>query len=579
MSNVTNLFDYKSDETLILEFVNFLAKRCCQWLDQKSYEHFHSAETLNMLINIKKLVPRSDELKIAYINFTKRFHEDNLIEFGALLKTIDDIENQKRNINALTCSTADWSNLNNEAKPKPPILCAIVAIRIFLEEHKFVLKYDVWRSYSLILNENGREEYVSVQIDSIIREWRNWIYEHKGVMHSLEILKDAFHQIAKNNEFHSQQKKVRSITWDGVDRYVAGVKALGLDDSEFTSKALRHHLLASMARLFYPGVWYDLIFCVFGDQGAGKTTGLRILYGRDNTISVAFFEMDAKRKSEVTRHGIWAVENPDTLGDARKADFNKIKGDQSIDSFLGRDAYGRVEDIRRHNITYVVWYTGNEVRVLRDRTGNRRYIIAFSIGPIDEDWLRLNADQWWAQIYVEMEKLRSDYLEAQHLKHINDEYPKYLELPRELWEESKKRSDAAMVDAPPWEDWLPEIIFQPFVTLPSPKSNKSSMSVLTRDILKYLHEKCPRNTSISDQALAAAMSKIVILSKNKDKDLQEDIKWTPKQIPVNGANLRGYRIDFAGEGKLRAFELIKKMVADKKLPEDAFIANFNDQPF
>ncbi len=579
MSNVHNLFDYKSDDPLIVEYINFFTKTCGHWLDYKSYDCFRTPEALNMLIVIRKLVPKSAALHTAYINFTMRLKEDNSIEFDRLLKTIEDIENQKNNINALTCSTADWSNFNNAAKLKPQILCAIVAMRILLEQRKFVIKNDKWRQYDVILNDNNREQYASAQIDPIIREWRNWIYEHKGTMYSSETLKDAFHQIAQFNEFHSQQEKIRSITWDGVDRYAAGAKAMGLDESQFSIRAFRHHLIASAARLFYPGVWYDLVLCVFGDQGAGKTTGLRLLYGRDNVISCNFFELDRKQKSEATRHGIWAVENPDTFGDARKADFNRIKADVSTDSFVGRDAYGRVEDMRRVNITYVIWYTGNEVHVLRDPTGNRRFIIVYSVGPTDEDWLRLNADQLWAQVYIDMEQLRSQYLDEMHHKGINEEYPKYLELPRDLWEESKKRSDAAMVDAPPWEDWLPEIIFQNFVMWSHPKSNKDSIIVLTRDVLKYLHENSPRNTSISDQALSRAMSKIVILSKNKDADLQQDITWTPKQIFIKGVNLRGYRIDFAGESRRRAFELIKKMVGDHKLPEDAFIGNFNSKPF
>jgi hypothetical protein len=331
-----------------------------------------------------------------------------------------------------------------------------------------------------------------------------------------------------------------------------------------------------MARLFYPGVWYDLVLCVFGEQGAGKTTGLRLLYGRDNIISKnEFFELDDKKRSEVTRNGVWAVEVPDTFGDARKADFNKMKGTISIDSHVGRDAYGHVEDMRRRDITYVVWYTGNQVRVLRDPTGNRRFIIIYSVGPIDEDWLRLHSSQLWAQAYVEMEQLRTKYLEDMRSKEINnEEYLKYLELPRELWDESKKRSDAAMADAPPWEDWLPEIIFQGFVLWSNPKSNKNSIIVLTRDILKYLQEKSPRNTSISDQALSTAMVKIVLLSKEKCSDLHEDVKWTPKQIWVNGSNLRGYRIDFEGEGKQRAFEFIKQKVANNRSPDEDFIANF-----
>lgn len=285
-----------------------------------------------------------------------------------------------------------------------------------------------------------------------------------------------------------------------------------------------------------------------------------------------------KKKSEVTRHGIWAIENPDTFGDARKADFNKIKAEQSVDSFLQRDAYGHFEDMRRHNIAHVVWYTGNLLKVLKDKTGNRRYIIAYSIGPIDEDWLRLNADQWWAQIYEEMGALRSNYLEAQRAKGINDDYPKYLELPRDLWKESKKRSDAAMVDASSWVDWLPEIIFQDFVVWSHPKSNKHSIMVLTRDVLRYLHEKSPRNIAISEQDLSIAMTDLKILSKEECKDLSEDIRWVSRQIRTKGGgNLRGYRIDFLGDLKKPAFEMIKQMVATERSSTEAYIDQFKSQ--
>jgi predicted P-loop ATPase len=120
--------------------------------------------------------------------------------------------------------------------------------------------------------------------------------------------------------------------------------------------------------------------------------------------------LSTRKQSEATRNGIISVENPDTFGDARKADFNRIKADVSTDSFVGRDAYGRIEDTRRVLITYVLWYTGNEVKVLRDPTGNRRFIIVYNEKPIDEDWMRLNSGQLLAHAYKDMEALRSKYL-------------------------------------------------------------------------------------------------------------------------------------------------------------------------
>jgi hypothetical protein len=550
-------------------------------------DHIEPSEITKMaeikLCTITSTHPRIGDLRSLFDKVVTRIRTIwSTIGVEQWLNAINDAVTELRfqnNMSALTCPTDKWSDRTSEGKLKPPILNAIVATRLFLEQRKLTLREDIWKSYRVITNENGREAYVSRLTDQIIREWRNRIYESKGTMYPMEILKDAYHQVAKDNEFHSLQEKIKSVAHDGVDRYGAGAKAFGLktdgeaEENNFTMRVFKQHLIASMARVFYPGVWYDLVLCVFGAQGAGKTTGLRILYGRDNVISCNFFELDPKKQSEATRQGINAVENADTFGDARKADFNRIKADVSIDSFVGRDAYGRVQDMRRVNIAYVIWYTGNEKKVLRDPTGNRRFIIVYSEGPTDEDWLRLNADQLWAQAYIDMEKLRSDYLEGMRAKGIKEEYPKYLELPHDLWEEAKKRQGDSMVDNGPWEEWVSEIIFQNFVIWPD-NDAKKSICVLTRDIVKYLSEKCPRNTSISNQALSAAMIDIVLLPKDKCEGLTEDIRWTGAQIKRANKNLRGYRIDFEGDpARYRAFKIIEKLAAANKSPEDDYIEN------
>jgi hypothetical protein len=51
-----------------------------------------------------------------------------------------------------------------------------------------------------------------------------------------------------------------------------------------------------------------------------------------------------------------------------------------------------------------------------------------------------------AQSYAEMEKLRGEYLEEMKRKGIAEEYPKYLELPHDLWAEAEGRQNASMVD-------------------------------------------------------------------------------------------------------------------------------------
>jgi hypothetical protein len=98
--------------------------------------------------------------------------------------------------------------------------------------------------------------------------------------------------------------------------------------------------------------------------------------------------------------------------------------------------------------------------------------------------------------------------------------------------------------------------------------------------LKWLQEKGHKITISADQMLSAALDKYVVLEKEKCEGLNEDIKWRSAQIKRNHRNLRGYRIDFDGESKERAFVMLSKIVADEgKPPEENFDENVTHHPF
>jgi hypothetical protein len=95
--------------------------------------------------------------------------------------------------------------------------------------------------------------------------------------------------------------------------------------------------------------------------------------------------------------------------------------------------------------------------------------------------------------------------------------------------------------------------------------------------LKYLEEK-GRKVNVSDQTLSVAMSKLVVLEKEKCEGLHEDIKWRGAQIKrKHHSNLRGYRIDFLGESKEKAFMILANIVAkESKSAEEDFDENVID---
>jgi hypothetical protein len=203
-----------------------------------AYSDFLDATEIKRMADIRSCInvsthPKVKQVEDLYNKVVVRLKSTwNYVQVDKWFKAVTDEVARRQsldNLNALTCPTDQWSNRNSEGKQKPSLLNCIVAIRYLLEERGFALKDDVWKQYNIIRDDKGKEQYVSVQIDPILREWRNWIYSHKGDMYSSEVMKDAFHQIAKVNEFHSQQEKVRSVTWDGVDRYHDFCVAFGLN--------------------------------------------------------------------------------------------------------------------------------------------------------------------------------------------------------------------------------------------------------------------------------------------------------------------------------------------------------------
>ena len=81
----------------------------------------------------------------------------NATEVEKWAKALDDAVTNLRyrnNMSALTCPRDKWSDRTTDGKLKPPILNSIVAIRFLLEQHKFILREDIWKSYSVITNQD-----------------------------------------------------------------------------------------------------------------------------------------------------------------------------------------------------------------------------------------------------------------------------------------------------------------------------------------------------------------------------------------------------------------------------------------
>ena len=99
-------------------------------------------------------------------------------------------------------------------------------------------------------------------------------------------IESAIRIVANENRYHPIRNFLESLVWDGEDRIRHCLhRFLGADEDDYTEAALRLFLLGAISRVFEPGCKFELMFCLVGGQGAGKSSFFRLLAGRDDWFS------------------------------------------------------------------------------------------------------------------------------------------------------------------------------------------------------------------------------------------------------------------------------------------------------
>lgn len=185
----------------------------------------------------------------------------------------------------------------------------------------------------------------------------------------------AFTKAADDRHFHPVRDYLNSLSeWDGVKRVEdLFIKYLQAEDTEYVRTVTRKTFAAAVARIYVPGIKFDCVPVLDGDQGIGKSTIVKDLVSPEyysETLSLT--DMDDKSGAEKLQ-GFWAVEIGELAG-MKKADIEKVKAFLSTCDDKYRPSYGRV--VESHPRQCIIIATVNGERgYLRDITGNRRFWI------------------------------------------------------------------------------------------------------------------------------------------------------------------------------------------------------------
>ena len=169
-----------------------------------------------------------------------------------------------------------------------------------------------------------------------------------------------------------------------------GVKPSTEDEAIYIKAVSRLSLIQAVARARNPGCKADSVVILEGQQGTGKSSAIRVLFGEEY-FGDQLPPMFSKDASSYLK-GKWCVELAE-LEYKRKAEVETIKAFITRTHENYRPAFGREEvNLAR---TTVFFGTTNATEYLVDETGNRRFL-PLSTNEIDLNRLAAARDQLWA---------------------------------------------------------------------------------------------------------------------------------------------------------------------------------------
>ena len=266
-----------------------------------------------------------------------------------------------------------------------PCLNHVFKLNVF-DNKPYVTRSLPWRKVSEV------EPLRSVDYSGV----RNYIECVYGISAAQKV-EDALALEIEKQQFHPIIQYLEGLKWDGKNRIeTLLIDYFGAEDNVYTRAAIRVMLCAAVARVFDPGVKFDLVLVLTGAQGTYKSTFVKKL-GK-SWFSDTFTTVQGKEAFEQVQ-GAWIIEIAELAG-LKKAEVESIKHyvAKREDSF--RPAYGRVVETFKRQCVF--FGTTNNKDFLRDTSGNRRFM------PIDVvkenvkknvaiDFTPEEVDQVWAE--------------------------------------------------------------------------------------------------------------------------------------------------------------------------------------
>ena len=199
-----------------------------------------------------------------------------------------------------------------------------------------------------------------------------YLEENYGLTSEKKV-QSAIKIVANENRYHPVRDYLNSLQWDGTERIRYALHHfLGADTDEYTYEALKLFLMGAIRRVFRPGSKFEVMLCLVGGQGAGKSTFFRLLAGRDEWFSDDLKKLDDENVYRKMQ-GHWLIEMSEMIATANAKSIEEIKSFLSRQKETYKVPYETHPADRKRQCVFCG--TSNTLDFLPlDRTGNRRFV-------------------------------------------------------------------------------------------------------------------------------------------------------------------------------------------------------------
>ena len=421
----------------------------------------------------------------------------------------------------------------NKSEEKVGLLLTLTekdAVKQLLSNLENIILYEPMGK-SLAFNEFTQEVFFKNEplTDTNINEFRMMVDRKYHVKFTKDDVLSVMDLISRRKSFHPIKQVIQSKPWDGVQRVESiFIDYLGVDDNSYTRAVSRKWMAGAVARIYEPGIKFEMVPIIAGKQGLGKSTLFQKLGGD--------FFTDSLRSLGTTKDdfqlliGTWIIELGE-LSSMNTTETDQIKSFVSAKSDKIRLPYAKTTQTYKR--TCVFAGTTNTSQYLNDLTGNRRFLPMPIKGKPLQDVFQLTDDviqQLWAeayQIYQNGEKL---FLDDILDNAIADEY----------------RDEAT-------EKGLFFMDIEEFLDMPVP-TNWDSMqlydkrSYYSRYKLDGITDKGSRKM---DKTSSKEIAQVVFRAEGNDRGSRSQMKkitlfmdnmngWTKKPVWINKKTVKGY---------------------------------------